>query len=169
MMIHIYHGSGKGKTTAAIGLAIRMAGHHKKCLIVQFLKDGTSGEIMFLKNQSYIDVRYHYPFKKFFFQMDEIEKAECIKTQQLLWQEVISSTKYDCIILDEILDAIGLDMISLEDVLEFLRVHHDTKEIVLTGRNPDVTLKKLCDYETEMIARKHPYDQDIQARKGVEY
>ena len=53
-MIHIYHGSGKGKTTTALGLAIRMAGHHKKCLIAQFLKDGTSGEIIFLKNQSHI-------------------------------------------------------------------------------------------------------------------
>lgn len=169
MMIHIYHGNGKGKTTAAIGLAIRMAGHHKKCLIMQFLKDGTSGEIMFLKNQSHIDVRYHYPFKKFYFQMDETEKVECIKAQQQLWQEVISSTKYDCIILDEILDAIGLDMISLEDVLDFLKLNHNTKEIILTGRNPDAKLKELCDYETEMIAKKHPYDQHISARKGVEY
>ena len=118
-MIHIYHGSGKGKTTTALGLAIRMAGHHKKCLIAQFLKDGTSGEIIFLKNQSHIDVRYHYPFKKFYFQMDETEKTKCIIAQQQLWQEVTSSTGYDCIILDEILDVIGLEMISLERVLKF--------------------------------------------------
>lgn len=168
-MIHIYHGTGKGKTTAALGLAIRMAGHHKKCLIAQFLKDGTSGEIIFLKNQSHIDVRYHYPFKKFYFQMDETEKTKCIIAQQQLWQEVTSSTGYDCIILDEILDVIGLEMISLECVLEFLKENHDTKEIVLTGRNPDARLKELCDYETEMIAKKHPYDQNIPARKGVEY
>lgn len=168
-MIHIYHGTGKGKTTAALGLAIRMAGHHKKCLIAQFLKDGTSGEIIFLKNQPHIDVRYHYPFRKFYFQMDEIEKTTCIIAQQQLWQEVTSSTGYDCIILDEILDVIGLEMISLEYVLEFLRENHDTKEIVLTGRNPDARLKELCDYETEMIAKKHPYDQNIPARKGVEY
>ena len=168
-MIHIYHGSGKGKTTTALGLAIRMAGHHKKCLIAQFLKDGTSGEIIFLKNQSHIDVRYHYPFKKFYFQMDETEKTKCIIAQLQLWQEVTSSTGYDCIILDEILDVIGLEMISLERVLKFLIENHDTKEIVLTGRNPDARLKELCDYETEMIAKKHPYDQNIPARKGVEY
>lgn len=168
-MIHIYHGTGKGKTTAALGLAIRMAGHHKKCLIAQFLKDGTSGEIIFLKNQSHIDVRYHYPFTKFYFQMDETEKTKCIIAQQQLWQEVTSSTGYDCIILDEILDVIGLEMISLERVLKFLKENHDTIEIVLTGRNPDVKLKELCDYETEMIAKKHPYDQNIPARKGVEY
>lgn len=168
-MIHIYHGSGKGKTTAALGLAIRMAGHHKKCLIAQFLKDGTSGEIIFLKNQPHIDVQYHYPFTKFYFQMDETEKTKCIIAQQQLWQEVTSSTGYDCIILDEILDVIGLEMISLERVLEFLKENHDTKEIVLTGRNPDARLKELCDYETEMIAKKHPYNQNIPARKGVEY
>ena len=60
-------------------------------------------------------------------------------------------------------------MISLERVLKFLIENHDTKEIVLTGRNPDARLKELCDYETEMIAKKHPYDQNIPARKGVEY
>lgn len=168
-MIHIYHGNGKGKTTAAIGLAMRMAGHQRKCLIVQFLKDGSSGEITFLKEHTNIDIRYDYPFTKFYFQMNEKEKALCMKSQQQLWENVIMENKYDCIILDEILDVLGLHMIELDSVIDFLRTYHDTKEIVLTGRNPKSKLKELCDYEMEMTARKHPYDKKIPARKGVEF
>lgn len=169
-MLHIIHGNGKGKTTSAFGMALRMAGHDKKVLVLQFLKNGDSGEMKAM--DSFVNVTTHaikLP-QKFYFQMDQEEKSACERAQWLLFQIAESqSSQYDCVILDEILDVLNLQIIDEESFLKYVSRAKRQCEIVLTGRNPSAKLKECADYETEVVMKQHPYEKGLQARKGVEY
>ena len=168
-MIHIYHGDGKGKTTAAFGLAIRQLGHQGKVLVVQFLKDGDSGEMLFLQNQEHVTLSYAKMPALFYFQLDKEQQAKVKQQQhQLFVDACVTSRDATCIIFDEILDAISLGMIDEEELYAFL-TDHPHQEIVLTGRNPSKQLQEMADYITEMRLEKHPYQKHIPSRKGVEY
>lgn len=169
-MLHIYHGTGKGKTTAAFGMALRQLGHHKKVLILQFLKDGNSGEMRALKQ--FHDVScYAQPLPQtFFYQMSEEEQRVCRLAQQESWKRAEEiSDAYDYLVLDELLDAIHLKLLMEEQVLDFLRKNREKMEIVVTGRNPSQKMRLLADYDIEILSHKHPYEQGICARAGVEY
>lgn len=165
-MVHIYHGFGKGKTTAAIGLAIRQLGAGKTVTFAQFLKDGTSSEVSILKQ---VKITYmHTMMPKCFFkdmskQEQDILKSSC---QEVLYKAVSSSN--DCIILDEFLDVLHLGILQEDDVLQMLD-KLTQKEVVLTGRNPSEQMIQFADYCSECIAVKHPYQKGIKARKGVEF
>lgn len=168
-MIHIYHGDGKGKTTAAFGLAMRMLGYQKKGYITQFLKDGDSGEMLFLKNCEHVVLRYSKLPQMFYFQLDQKQQQEVANQQHHLFLTMCKeSSSFDFILLDEILDALSLHMISEEELIAFLEEHRE-QEIVLTGRNPSKRLQELADYVVEMKNIKHPYQKQIPSRKGVEY
>ena len=168
-MIHIYHGDGKGKTTAAFGLVMRQLGYQHKVLVVQFLKDGDSGEMQFLKAHPQVDRMYEKMPKLFYFQLDKEGKTMVSNAQHELFMKMRACAhKYDCIILDELLDAILLGMISNEEVISFL-TSLDMQEVVITGRNPHSSLREMADYITEMKMEKHPYQKQVAARKGIEY
>ena len=168
-MIHIYSGNGKGKTTAGFGLVLRMAGYGKQIGVAKFLKDGTSGELRALRALHGVSIHATDMPKGFYFQMNEADQK---KTGQAVlelfaWVQKHASA-WDCIFLDEILDALHLGLLKEEALIFFLQENLE-REIILTGRNPSQKLMELCDYHTEMQERKHPYQKGIPARKGVEY
>lgn len=193
-MIQIYHGDGKGKTTAATGLAIRATGRGVPVIFVQFLKDGSSGEISVLNKLEGIDVLKCECFYGFVRNMTQEQMQETKKAYRELIGEIddkISKLMTDSlpvpltaanadelsdikalIILDEILHAINSGLIdegALINHLEGWKKVCDTDiEIVLTGMGPSEKLLELADYVTEMKKQKHPFDKGIYARYGVE-
>ena len=170
-LIHIYCGDGKGKTTAAMGLAVRCAGRDKKVLITQFLKDNTSGEISVLENIKNITIVKGDPVTKFFKFMSpeeqRITKGEHSKRFKSITHKAVSDN-YDILIMDEIIASINLELIELEDVIEFLKNKPQGLEVVMTGRNPNEKLIAMSDYVSEIKAVKHPYEKGIGSRIGIE-
>jgi len=172
-LIHVYYGDGKGKTTAALGLAIRAAGCGKNVIIVQFLKNWKCGEHNTLSNIPNVTVLRGKTAKgKFIHEMNEEEKQEtktaqdeCIKSAIALVEE----GKCDVLILDEVIDAQRLGVIDPEILEEIIYNKPDIIELVITGHNPETRLLEYADYVTEMVKRKHPYDEGIKARQGIEF
>lgn len=168
--IHIYCGDGKGKTTAAVGLAVRAAGAGKKVVFTQFFKDGSSSEIKKMRLLEGIQVIHCQTVKGFFRYMSDAEKARVSEDYTRLFHQVTEAAQNaDMLILDEILSACNHGTVAPKVVSEFLSIRPDNLEVVLTGRNPSEELLELADYVTEMRKIKHPYDLGIPARKGIEY
>ena len=171
-LIHIYCGDGKGKTTAAMGLAIRAAGREKKVFITQFLKSGKSGELVSLeKLKEYITFLPGRPVNKFVWNMNDEEKMEAKREHTARFKEIIDIIKnedYDLLILDEIIATINNGFIELNEVIDFLKNKPETLEVVMTGRDPKEELIELANYVTEMQCIKHPFKEGIQSRVGIE-
>ncbi|WP_294578250.1 cob(I)yrinic acid a,c-diamide adenosyltransferase [uncultured Thomasclavelia sp.] len=165
-MIQCYYGNGKGKTTAAIGQAIRLLGAGKKIQFIQFLKDGNSSEIKVLK-QLGISVFYKKMPELFI----DMQDPKMIKEVSQLENELFDliDSNYDVIILDELLDVITLSLINEGKVYDLLVKLKDDHEIILTGRMPSHKIKPILDYSSEIKKHKHPFDKGIKARKGIEY
>lgn len=172
-MVHIYAGNGKGKTTAAFGLALRFAFYEKKVVIIQFLKDGTSGEFRFLQNlkSPYITVKAFDSKRSFFWTLNDEQKAELKKEEYnaLDYADRCAESGTELIILDEIIDSVNNNMIDITSLVNFIVKNKGKTEIVLTGRNPSKEIIELADYYTEMNMVKHPYSKGISAREGVEF
>lgn len=167
-MIHIYTGDGKGKTTAACGLALRTAGCGKTVLAVQFLKDGASGEICAFEKFKNITVMSSET-KGFLWDMTDAEKKETKLLHEKLFKTAVQKVAaFDVVIFDEILGAISEGMIDETAVLEFLKTGPEP-EIVLTGRDAGEELIALADYVSEIKCIKHPMENGIPARQGIEY
>ncbi len=167
-MIHIYTGDGKGKTTAACGLALRAAGCGKNVLIVQFLKGGNSGEICAFENFENITVM-SAETKGFLWDMSKKEKEETKRTHEKLFETAVERAKdFDVVVFDEILGAIGTGMIDESAVLDFLKTNPEA-EIVMTGRGASEKLIALADYVSKIKCIKHPMEKGIPARRGIEY
>ena len=180
-MIHLYFGDGKGKSTAAAGLAIRMAGRGGKAVMARFLKSDDSGEVPVLTGVKGIEV---LPCgKSFGFSWDmtpevRLEAAEyyarmfreaCRKAEAAAEDGEEEEGPRALLILDEICAAVNGGFIRESDLLEFLDRRPEGLEVVLTGRNPSEELLLRADYATEMKEIKHPYQTGIPARKGIEY
>lgn len=169
-MMHIYCGDGKGKTTAAFGLALRSAGRGRRVVIAQFLKGEDSGE---RRSMEYVPHVLLLPLPqeiKFVFQMDVVERAECEEgCCRLLRDAVTLAEKDSLVVLDEVLGALETGVLRLEDLLENLEELPEDCEVVLTGRNPPPALLERADYVTEMKLHRHPYEKGIPAREGIEY
>lgn len=169
-MLHIYCGDGKGKTTCAMGLAVRAAGHGRKVVVAQFLKGDNSGERAVLESLPNVNCLSVPKTIKFIFTMSEQEKAETrAQTSAAFAQATEVSRSADLLVLDELCGAISTGMVPLEEVLAFLDSRPETLEVVITGRDPDPELQKRADYITEMKKVKHPFDKGISAREGVEW
>lgn len=170
--IHIYTGNGKGKTSASVGLAIRSAGHEKKVLFAQFLKDGSSGEIRILQAIPGITV---FPCTKnfgFSFLMDQEQKKQAVTCYTEYLQQILGKAvfgEYDLLILDEAVAAYNLNFFHTESLLAFLKNKPEKLEVVLTGRNPADELVELADYVSEIQKIKHPFDAGLPAREGIEW
>lgn len=170
-LIHIYCGNGKGKTTAAMGTALRSACCGYRVLIAQFLKDGDSSELAGLdrfENVTILSGKCEPGFTVF---MTEQQKENVMRECNEYLDRIISlfrERKYDVIVLDEILDAINCNFITEEKVCAFLEEAQGKTEVILTGRNPGESLCAAADYISEVRKVKHPYDKGIKARKGIE-
>ena len=169
-MIHTYCGEGKGKTTAACGLAVRAAGSGMKVLFVQFFKNGDSSEIRAMSTLGNIDICHPTLYFGRFKSMNDSQRAQIKDSYREIMDKVIAqSTNYDLIVLDEAVSAYGYEVIEHEKLLDFLHREGERREIVLTGRNPAPELIEASDYVTEMKKIKHPFDCGIVARRGIEY
>lgn len=170
-LIHIYCGDGKGKTTAAIGLGIRAAGSGMNVLIARFLKNNLSSELVILNQIKNITV---LPIKKefgFYSSMTDDEKSEAREIYSQLLSDVIDaslSNQYQMIILDEITAAYQYSLIDDTILLDFLANKPEQLEVVITGRDPSIKLIELADYVSNIEKIKHPYDEGITARTGIE-
>ena len=169
-LIHIYCGDGKGKTTAAIGLAIRAAGAGKRVVFAQFFKDGSSSEINILKSVGSIQIVHCNTVRGFWRRMDDVQKAKASKDYTRFLSEIIMLAKdADLLVLDEIISACNHGTVTEAAVLDFLRDKPNNLEVALTGRDPSETLLEFADYVSEIKKVKHPYDCGIAAREGIEF
>ena len=171
-LIHLYHGDGKGKTTAAIGLAVRAAGSKMKVLFVQFLKTEFSGERHILSHTENVTLTFCPLELKFTFEMDDKEKAQAAKIFKGIFDNAVTTAlteKYDMVVLDEVFEAINAHMLSESEVYEFITNAPSSMEIVMTGHNPPQKFMDCADYITEFKKIKHPYDRGITGRIGIEF
>lgn len=170
--LHVYFGQSKGKTTCAMGLAIRAAGQGKKVLVSQLMKTNTSGELNSLRQLDNITVVLGEPITKLTNMMSEQELAEEKLRQRANFEKIcgeIRALKPDMIVLDELCVAEHLDFVDTERVLECIDEWLLTSEVVLTGHWASEVIRERADYVTEMVKCKHPYDEGVQARRGVEF
>lgn len=168
-MIQIYCGDGKGKTSAAFGSALRMAGHKKNVLIVQFLKGNPTGEVNSIKELPYITVNRCKKNYGFFWNMSEDDKKNIYDEHNRLVLSSLSGS-YSLIIFDEIFAALKYSLLDEDNFLNVLKQLSDSNsEIILTGRDPAKKFLEMADYVSEIKKIKHPYDKGITARAGIEY
>ncbi len=167
-LIQIYTGGGKGKTTAALGLAMRAAGHDLRVAVVQFMKLWDYGEIKGLRRLGVDLFRYgtaqfvdpEGPSPVDFEQADEaLSKAE----------ELIEQGKYDLLVLDEINVALDFNLVPLKRVVDLLDKKPDNLELVLTGRNCPQEIIERADLVSSINEVKHPYRKGLRARRGIEF
>jgi len=167
-LVQIYTGGGKGKTTAAIGLAVRAAGHNFKIAIIHFMKIWDYGEVKGLKRLGIDLFRYGTtelidPKNPSPIDFDEankaIEKAE----------ELIERGNYDILILDEINVTIDFNLIPLKRVVDLIDKKPDNLELVLTGRNCPEELIERADLVSRIDEIKHPFQKGLKVRKGIEF
>lgn len=171
-MKHIYYGDGKGKTTAAIGIAVRAAGSNLKVLFVQFLKTEFSGERHILSHTENITLTFCPLELKFTFEMDEQEKQHAAQIFKGIFDRSVTlalTEKYDMLVLDEVFEAISAGMLSESEVFEFIANAPASMEIIMTGHNPPEKFMQISDYITEFKKIKHPYDKGVTGRIGVEF
>ena len=166
-LVHVYTGDGKGKTTAALGLAIRAVGQGMKVAFIQFLKGQPCGEHFFAKQYNpfeIVQISAGDIFKKPKSQLgQEAQQALSYAEQEIL------SGRYDLVILDEILVAISQGMITTKQVLDLLDSKPSSVELVLTGRKAPPEIVQRADLVTEMLMIKHPFTEGTEARRGIEY
>ena len=168
--IHVYYGDGKGKTTAAMGLVLRAAGSGLDVLMFQFLKDKSSSERIILEQIPNVTCLPGKDRVKFVSNMNADEKARLKHYNNKALDEIIKFCgPFDVLVLDEILCAVQLGVLSEEKLVEFLEHKPRGLEIVLTGHVVSDKVLELADYVTEIRKVKHPYDQGITAREGIEY
>ena len=169
-LVHIYCGDGKGKTTAATGLAVRAAGAGKKVLFAQFLKQDTSSEIAALRRFGNVTVRHCSDVTGWVRDMTAGEREQAATVYDRFFAELAREAEnYDLLVLDEAVVACGYGMLREPEILRFLDQRPESLEVVLTGRGPSEALLDRADYVTEMKKIKHPYDAGIRARAGIEY
>ncbi|MGN0107465.1 MAG: cob(I)yrinic acid a,c-diamide adenosyltransferase [Hominilimicola sp.] len=167
-MIHVYCGDGKGKTTASIGLAVRMAGYKKKVLFMQFLKGSYTGELEILQNCKNIIVMRCDKNYGFYRSMTDADKENIVRYHNENLEYVLKNmTDFDMIVFDEIFAAYNYDLADKERVKEIVEKY--SGELVMTGRDPQEWFVEKADYVSEIKKIKHPYDKGITAREGIEF
>jgi len=171
-LIHIYTGEGKGKTTAAFGLAKRAAGHGRKVLILQFLKSGPkdSGEIITARKAGIKVVRFKDQSTPLF-NPDVIlkELKDSVKKAIAYSIKEIRSNAYDVVILDEFNAVINSGYATIKSGMKIIEAKPERLELIFTGRGAPEELINAADYVTEMRMIKHPFSKGVKARKGIEF
>ena len=169
-MIHVYCGDGKGKTSAALGLMIRAAGRGKKILFVRFLKNDDSGELAVLEQISSICQLRMPKVPGFYWTMTKDQKEELKRAYTRVWESIEEQAgEFDVLVMDEFTSTFRYGLIPNERLLSFLGKEGERPEIILTGRDPDGRVLEMADYISEIKAVRHPFEQGIPAREGIEY
>ena len=168
--IHVYYGDGKGKTTAAVGLAVRAAGYGLKVLFFQFLKDNSSNERKILESLSNVTCLQGREPVKFVSKMNRDERAEIRHYNNKALDEIVKFCGgFDMLVLDEALCALQLDVLSEEKLIGFIQHKPRGLEIVMTGHQVTDSVLEIADYATEVKKVKHQFDLGRSAREGIEF
>lgn len=172
-LMHLYTGEGKGKTSAAMGLALRMLGHDKQVLIAQFMKDGASGELKALKRFNDQVILFDGLVMKGFFRArtpdDLKEKQKEYRQAVSRLQELIHEKQPALTILDELNVAIAMKLVTVEDAIALIDTALIYGDAAVTGRYAAQKLIDKADYVSRIEAVKHPFNQGQGAREGIEF
>ncbi len=172
-LTHVYYGNGKGKTTAALGLGMRAWGCGLQVVLVQFLKDFSTGELKALAQlPGFTVLRGKAKGKLFSRDMSEEEKAATTFIHEANLKQALSlvnTGKCDLLILDEAFDAYQLGLLGDAILRPLIEEKPGELELVITGHAPVEWVLNRADYVTEMVKQKHPYDRGIGARRGIEF
>ena len=166
--IQVYTGNGKGKTTAAMGLAIRAAGAGLRVYIAQFVKGAEYSELESVKKLSDSITLRQYGLGFFVNREPDKEDVRVAREGLKEVREIMCSGTYDLVILDEANIATYYGLFSVEDLLDFMRVKPENVELVITGRMADSRIIESADLVTEMKEIKHYYHSGVEARIGIE-
>ena len=170
-LISVLTGNGKGKTSAAFGMAMRAAGQGMRVLILQFMKKRRDiGEIKAMEKMD-LTITIKQFGRRVFFKTRTCEAMDIHMAQQGLeaFLEAVKSGSYDLIILDEINMAVDFDLLKLEEVMEAIEKKPDQLHLILTGRNAKEAILEIADCVTEMKEIKHHYNKGIRAQRGIEF
>ena len=195
-LVHVYTGTGKGKTTSSLGLALRAVGHNLTACMIQFMKSGDTGELFAIEKyvpniriiQCGKEALEEKQLKIFGFEdkeekqhenkltEDEVyvflpdeEEKEAARRGLELARRIVNSGEIDLVILDEINCVLDKKLIDIKEILDLIEKKPKHVELVLTGRGAPQELIEIADYVSEIKRIKHPYDKGILARKGIEY
>lgn len=170
-MIHIYTGSGKGKTTSAFGLAMRASGQGLRVIIFQFLKPKSlvTGEEISAKKIKNIKLVKYEQSHPIFNNRITARTGKSVKNAIIDAKKAIFSGKYDMVILDEIVNVVDQGFASKSGFLKLLKTAPKDTELILTGRGDISEIEKFADYVTVMVDKMHPFRQEVNARRGIEY
>jgi cob(I)alamin adenosyltransferase len=168
--MHVYTGTGKGKSSAAFGLALRAWGHGLRVCIVQWIKSTEySGEFKATSSLRGVVLK-QFGAGRFFGKKGPSPEDIALAGEGLDFAaEALSSGEYDLVILDELNVAADLNLVDVQKALQALKGRAEGVEVVVTGRNAPKEFLDMADYITDFKAIKHPYESGVQARKGVEY
>ncbi|MCP4539114.1 MAG: cob(I)yrinic acid a,c-diamide adenosyltransferase [Chloroflexi bacterium] len=166
--VQIYTGDGKGKTTAALGLALRATGHGMRTYIGQFMKGQPYGELDALRDHPLITIEQYGDIRCI--RREEVTPEHIAQAQRGLEKarQAIQSGQYDIVVLDEVNVTVWFGLLTVEEVLAFLDERPAHVEVILTGRRAPQELIERADLVTEMREIKHYYEQGVPARKGIE-
>lgn len=169
-LIQVYTGNGKGKTSAAFGLALRAIGRGLKVYVIQFIKGGFDyGELYIVDKLPNLKLKA-FGRGKFITEKPAGKEDVMLAEEALsLAEKVVKGGEYDIVILDEINVTLHLKLISLERVLDLLKNKPSHVELILTGRYAPKEIVEVADLVTEMKEVKHPFNKGYEARKGIEY
>jgi len=175
-LVQVYTGDGKGKTTAAFGLALRAAGYGNKVLIFQFLKPPSLelGERLAIERSGLpirvesLEAQWHL-FRSLHSEQDVAAAGVAVRDALARLTELAAQKAYDVLILDEIVFCLALGLGRFEDVRRLIEQKDAGVELILTGRGATPELIALADLVTEMKKIKHPFDTGVDARRGIEY
>lgn len=169
-LIMVNTGPGKGKTTAALGLALRAIGHHHRVKVIQFMKgDPFFGEILIRERLPELDIE-QYGLDRFVDPKNpEPAQLERARAGLEAAKKAISSGDFNVVILDEINVAMSFALVPTDEVVRMLRDKPQHVEVILTGRDVPQPIFELADYVNEITDVKHPYQKNIPARVGIEF
>jgi cob(I)alamin adenosyltransferase len=169
--VHLYTGNGKGKTTAAIGMAVRAAGWNMSSIIIQFMKGQDYGEIESLKRFDNLITIEQYGSSEFCMPDDDTIQQHYHFARKGLQRatDVCVSYNFSLVVLDEIVTAMLFKLITLDEIVSLIKNRNPSIELVLTGRGAPDALIGQCHLVTEMKEIRHYYENGVQARKGVEF
>mgnify|MGYP006290091215 CR=1 FL=1 len=167
--VHIYTGDGKGKTTAAVGLAVRAAGSGMRVLIGQFIKASDSSEMRLLRERCSEITIEQYGCGGFVTGKPSPEDVAAARRGRDRIRDAVSSGEFDVVVADEANDAVSARLLDVADLRLWIDSRRPQVELVITGRDAPEGIQALADVVTRMTKVKHPFDRGVQARRGIEF
>lgn len=171
-MVHLITGEGKGKTSAAMGMALRMLGHDEPVLVAQFMKDGKSGEIHALSRFPLCHIFGGLRMEGFAWRMSDRDIDQARAAYQTAVQalaEEVRKIKPHLLVLDELNVCLAMNLLVFEDVQRLIETGLLQGDVVVTGRYASPRMEALADYISVIAAKRHPFDDGLPAREGIEW